>query len=351
MTVCYFGIYKSSYTRNSTLIRGLKENSVEVIECNTREASNKKYWQLIKKHQQIKNSYDVMVVGFPGQTIMPLAWVLAKLYRKKIIFDAFVSLYDSIILDRKQYSKKSIKSLKYWLLDWFSCKLADIVLLDADEHAKYFMKTFKIRPEKLKRILVSCDDSVMYPRENKNLYDYFLVHFHGTYIPIQGVEYIMEVANILKNENIKFNIVGRLKDYHLEIEKVKAWGLTGVNFIDFLPYRNLAEKINEADVCLGMFGKTEKAFRCGAFKITEAMACKKPVITGETPALREFLKDRESVLFCRMADAKDLAAKILELKNNSELRKKIADGAYRIYQNLLTPKAIAKELISIIKSI
>jgi len=93
LTICFFGIYKPNYTRNLTLMRGLKENGVQVIECGTRESGNKKYWQLIKKHQLIKRDYDVMVVAFPGHTIMPLAWLLAKLNRKKIIFDAFVSLY------------------------------------------------------------------------------------------------------------------------------------------------------------------------------------------------------------------------------------------------------------------
>ena len=154
MTICFFGIYKPSYTRNLTLVRGLKENGVQVIECGTRESGNKKYWQLIKKHQLIKRDYDVMVVAFPGHTIMPLAWLLAKLNRKKIIFDAFVSLYDSVILDRQQYSKKSLKALKYWLIDWFSCQLADKVLLDADEHIKYFVQTFKIKKEKFNRICV-----------------------------------------------------------------------------------------------------------------------------------------------------------------------------------------------------
>jgi len=351
MKVCYFGIYKPTYTRNSTLMRGLKENGVEVIECNTRQVSNAKYWQLIKRHQQIRHDYDVMVVGFPGQTIIPLAWLLAKLNRKKIIFDAFVSLYDSVILDRKQYSKKSLKALKYWLLDWLSCQLADQILLDADEHIKYFIQTFKIKPKKFNRILISCDDSVMYPRDNKISRDYFLVHFHGTYIPIQGIEYIIEAAKILKEENIKFNLIGRISDYKPEIDKAKAWGVTNINFIDFLPYEKLAEHIAEADICLGMFGKTEKALRCGAFKITEAMAMKKAVITGDTPAMREFLKDKESILFCQMANGQDLADKILELKNNPELRNKIAVGAYQVYQNYLTPKATAAELIKVINKI
>ncbi|MFA6410050.1 MAG: glycosyltransferase [Candidatus Buchananbacteria bacterium] len=348
MRVCYFGIYKPTYTRNLTLIGGLRENNIEVIECNTREKSNKKYFQLLKAYWPIRKNYDVMVVGFPGHTIMPLAWFLAKMSGKKIVFDAFVSMYDSVILDRAQYLPKSLMAKKYWAIDWLACKLADMILLDADEHIKFFIETFKIKKEKFKRILVSCDDKLIFPRQVEKEDKNFLVHFHGTYIPIQGVKYIIAAARILKNEDIKFNIVGRLKDYQPEIEKVKEWQLANINFIDFLPYEKLAEMIAKADVCLGMFGKTPKAFRCGAFKITESMAAKIATITGDTPAMREFLEDKKSCLFCKMADANDLAAKILELKNNSDLKEQIADGGYQVYLKLLTPKATAGELISVL---
>ena len=149
------------------MMRGLRENGVEVIECNTREPSNKKYFELIKKYWSLKKKIEVMVVGFPGHTIMPLAFLLAKLCGKKIVFDAFVSLYDSIILDRKQYRKISLKALKYWLIDFVSTHLADMVLLDAEAHAVYIRKEFKLKKEKVKAILVSCDDKIMYPRKVK----------------------------------------------------------------------------------------------------------------------------------------------------------------------------------------
>ncbi len=34
MTVLYFGIYNPNYSRNRVLIKGLRENSIEVLECN-----------------------------------------------------------------------------------------------------------------------------------------------------------------------------------------------------------------------------------------------------------------------------------------------------------------------------
>jgi len=344
MTVCYFGIYDPNNSRNRELISGLKENGVEVVQCRVDPAQPFKYWKLFKKHRQIKD-YDVMVVGFPGHPVMLLAKLVC---RKPIIFDAFVSLYDSNVFDRKSVSPYSFWALKYWLLDWLSCKLADRVLLDADEHIKYFVKTFRIKKEKFRRILVGTDDSIFYPRDCQKNTDKFLLLFQGTYIPLQGVEYMIRAAKILENENVQLDIIGRIKTYGPSVELSQKLDVKNVNFIDFMPQTELAERMARADVCLGFFGDTPKAKRCGAFKVTEALAMGKPVLTADTPAMREFLKDRESCLFCRGANAEDLAEKILELKNNPVLREKIADNGYKVYQEKLTPKALGKELKNII---
>ncbi len=348
MAVCYFGIYNPNHTRNRNLIDGLRQNGVEVLECNTREKSAKKYFQLIKMHRAVKQKYEVMIVGFPGHPIMPLAWLLARLNRKKIIFDAFISLYDSLVLDQKKYSPKSWQAKKYWLIDWLSLKLADIVLMEAQAYIDYLVATFRVPAQKCRRIFVGSDDKILYPRPKPKVGKEFLVHFHGTYLPIQGIPYIIEAAKILKDASINFNIIGKLKDYQPEIAKAQKWKLQNVNFIDFVPYAQLADLMAEADICLGMFGDAPKAKRCGAFKIVEAMAMKKALITADLPATRELLTNQQNALLCKIADAKDLADKILELKNDPSLRNRIAENGYKTFKAKLTPKVLGVELKNII---
>lgn len=355
LTVCYFGTYDPIYTRNKLNIKGLRENKVKVIECNTPQTPNKlkKYWALIKKHKQIKNDYDVMIVGFAGHAIMPLAWLLAKLNGKKLILDLFVSEYDSVILDRKQHPKNSLTAYKLWILDWVSAHLADICLLDADEHVSYFTKLFSMKKNKFRMLFPSCDENIFYPQEKQSNPDNkFIVHYHGSYSPIQGVSFIVQSAKFLENENIEFNIIGRLKNYKKEIELAKSLNIKNVNFIDIIPYKQLAMQMAKADLVLGMFGDTEKAMHCSAFKIIEGMAMKKPVVTGDTLALRELSPaGQENCFFCNMADSQDLADKILYVKNNPALTEKIAENGYKFCLKYLTPKAVGKELIKIINTL
>ena len=350
MKICYFGLYKIE-TRNRINMQGLRENGVEIIECQNREPGVKKYVELAKKYWPIRKGCALIFVAFPGYVVMPLAWILAKLTRKKIVLDGFMSAYDSMILDRKIYSKYSLQALKYYFLDWISCVLADRILLDADEYIKYYIKTFKIKKSKFRRLLVGSDNKMLYPRQQKKETDNFLAHFHGTYLPLQGIPYIIKAAKILENEEVEFNLIGRLNTYGEAIELSRKLNLKNVNFIDYMPYETLGDYMAKADVCLGMFGATGKAIRCSAFKVVEAIAMARPFITGDTPAMREIFKDRENCLYCRMMDADDLARKILELKNNSELREKIAKNGYRTYLKYFTPKAIGAELKSIFEEV
>jgi len=346
MKVCFFGIYNPNYSRNRVLIRGLKENGVEIIECNTKLKGIKKYLDLIKKHWSIRNKYDIMMVGFPGQQSMILARFLT---RKKIIFDAFTSLYDSLVLDRKIVERKSWKAKYYWFLDWLSCRLANKILLDTNEHIKYFVKTFKIPKEKFIRVFVGADHSSVAINNIDNIKEdkKFIVCFYGSYIPLQGVEYIIEASKILKNKDkdIQFNIIGsKIK------KKFEDDNLQNVNFIDNLNYSDLLFYIKSADVSLGIFGNTEKAQRVIPNKIYDAIAVGSAVITADTPAIRELFTNRENIFLCRISNPSDLVEKIIEIKHDRKLRVKIANNAYRLFQTKLLPQNIVRSFLKIISS-
>lgn len=356
--ICYFGAYSPNYARNKVNIEGLRESGVEVVECRVESTGLKKFLDLYKKHRLLRKKYDVMIVGFMGHTLVPLAWLLTRYPRKKLVFDAFISTYDSNIFDRKKHSRYGLMALKYWLIDWLSCVLPDLVLMDAEAHADYMSRTFHISRRKIKGLMVGCSDEVMYPRSQHkaplNVFEQvdsdFLVHFHGTYIPTQGIPYIIRAAKMLEDKGVGFNIVGKLSTYKESLDLAKELDIKNVSFFEYMPYEKLAESMSGADVCLGAFGDTDKAKRTYIFKIVEAMAMKKPVITGGTPALEEFLTDRKNVLFCRMADSRDLADKILNLKDDTILRNKIAEGGYELYKQRLTPKAIGLDLLNIISN-
>ncbi len=349
MRVLYFGFYDPDYARNRVLISGLRANGVEVLECHDNSSGLKKFFNLYKKHKAFKNKYDVIVIGFLGHTVVPFVKIISL---KPVVFDAFISLYDSNVFDRKSVKPKSIRAIYYWFLDWLSMKLADLVLFDTQEHINYVSKEFGIRKEKLRRIFVGTDDDIFYPRETLNIdmskYP-FTVYFHGSFIPLQGVDCIIKAAKLLEKEDIQFNILGNGQTYS-EIRKlVDGLKLKNLNFINRVEYDKLPEHINKSDICLGIFGNTEKAKRVIPNKVYECAAMKKPIITADTPAIRELFNEKDMVLI--KPDPENLVSAIINLKNNPSLRNNISENAYTKVKNFASPEILGRELKDVIKQL
>lgn len=345
LTVCYFGTYTSEYSRNSILISGLKKNGVDVIECRTDLRGFFKYINLIKKHWKMKKKYDVIIVGFQGVQ----AVILAKfLTRKTIIFDAFASLYDSMVMDRKSVKAGGFVARYYWWLDKISMTLADIVLFDTNEHIDYASNEFGIKKQKFRRIFVGADTNIFYPIKKKNNSEKFKVLFYGSFLPLHGIDYIVKAAKLLEKEkDIVFEIVGWGPEKEKIIELFNHLKPENLFFIGGLDKGLLREKIGEADLCLGIFGNTDKTKRVIPNKVYECIAMRRPVVTADTPAIRELFKDDELMLV-KIADHVSLANAIMFLKNNSELANSIAQKGYQKFLKFATPDILGKQLLEII---
>lgn len=309
----------------------------------------RKYFELIRKFLKIKkeNNLAAILVAFPGQEVMFLARFLT---RKPIIFDAFTSHYGGYILDRKYYSKKSPQAHYYRFLDKWSCRLADLVLLDTQAHIDFFIKEFDLPRKKFRKVFVGTDPSVFYPKEtSKN--DRFNVHFHGNYIPLQGVEYIIKAAKIVEKEEIHFNLIGRGQTYSKCRKLAEKLNVDNVDFIDFVPYEILPDYINKTDISLGIFGDTPKTDLVIPNKVFEAIACAKPVITASTPAIKEIFEHGKNCWLVPAADPEALVEAIVYLRDNHDVREKIAGGGYELYNDKFTPIVIGKRLEEIIQEI
>lgn len=349
MRILYFGIYDPNYSRNRVLIRGLKLNGVTVDELRARPLDRLWWCKLgFRGFKYIFKQYDYVFVGFSGQEAMILARLLFPF--SNIIFDAFTSHYGGYILDREYFNKNSLRARYYRFIDWLSCFLADKVLLDTDAHIRFFVREFGLNLKKFIRVFVGTDESVMKPSENPSPHNVFTVHFHGSFIPLQGVDIILQTAKILKNENILFKIIGKGPMYPKVEEYIIKNDLKNVILEGKVPYTNLPTKISDTDVCLGIFGKSPKTQIVIPNKVYEAIAVGRPVITADTPAIRELFDGGNNILLCDVADPSSLAEKIRLIMNDDNLRRRIAKNGYDLFQNKLRSDIIAKDLLDVLQN-
>ncbi len=347
ITVLYFGFYDPSFTTNKVLINGLRQNDVSVIECCDHSPGLKKFIKLFFKHRKLRDQYDAMVIGFAGQLAVPFAKIIT---RKPVIFSGQVSLYDANVLDRQVVKAGSLKSLYYWLLDWLAVRLVDRVIMATQSNIDHFSEKFGVKKEKYRRIFNGAEDDIFRPLESVKTEKDFLVSFHGTFIPLHGVEFIVRAAKILESEGIRFLIIGRGQEKKRILDISRTLQLKNIEFIDFMPKNELVFKLAGSDICLGTFGGNARAQREIAHKIFECLAMRKPLITADTPAIKELFNEEE-LLLVKPADPESLAEGILKLKNDLVLRARLAQNGYDKFMKSASCKVLGGEFRGIINEL
>lgn len=305
------------YLRNVQEIELLKQKAeVRVIGSYAKSYVKrlfKVYFQLLTV--SMKNA-DEIFVGFAPQLVVPFwNW---KLKKKKVTIDFFISLYDTLVFDRKKFKEGSLPARVVKWMDQRTIRHADHIIADTKAHGRYFTEEFHADPEKLEVLYLTADKSIYYPREQKKpaaYEDKFVVLYFGSVLPLQGVEIVLEAMELLKDrKDIQFEMIGPIgKQY----QKPQADNIT---YIPWLCQEELAEHIAYSDLCLAGHFNDEimKAKRTIPGKAYIYRAMGKPMILGDNAATREiFTEGEDGVYFVKMGDA---GAVVERLSNPGRLR-------------------------------
>jgi len=292
--------------------------------------------------------YDVLIVGYGGLCDPVVARLLSVFRRRPIVYDAFLSVYDSVVHDRKLCKPRSPKAWLFWWYDALLCRCADAVLLDTAAHIAYFVQEFGIPPSKFIRVWIGSDKEHFRvptperPRQVRKL----KVLFWGTFIPLHGLETIVQAAHKLQDRNdLCITIIGN-GQIENEIKALAARQPANVlEFLPAMPYDELVPRIIEADICLGIFGATKKTQRVIPCKVYECLYFGKPTITADTPAAAELLTHGTNVWLVPCSDPDALAVAIEHLAADSRLRERLCAGARELYRRECCQLSIGTSLL------
>lgn len=328
------------YVRNRVLVRALRRNhKLRVLGSNNRRYPVR-FARVIPRVLTSTKRYDHHFAGFLGQPLVPFMWARGM---RPLILDAFVSVYDTLVLDREQHSRNSpYARLTHWLDSW-SIRKADLVLVDTPASAEFFAREFGADPAKLLPVPVGADESVFFPRERRNDSSTLTVLYLSTYLPLHGVDTVVNAAGELKDPSIRFVIVGRGPERANIDALVRRHALDKVEFIDWLPFERLPELIADCDIFLGgHFSRgNEKAQRVVPGKVFQGLAMQRPVILGDCRANRDWFEDGTNARFVPMADPVALARAISDLAADPSGREEIARAGRALYERWFSEEAIA----------
>lgn len=362
MRVCYWGTYDRDSVRNRVLIAGLRQAGAQVRECHAtvwrerqqRVAETARHGLSLRLLLRFGWAYahlsarllfmprpDVVVVGYPGYTDVLVARPICWLRRVPLVLDAFLSIYETAVVDRALVSPGSLKARLLWHVERLACSLADLVLLDTEADCAFFRTTYG--RGRYARLWVGAEEPPQVENIGQRQGEGLDVLFVGTFIPLHGVEHILRAAAILQPiaPEVRITLIGSGQTYTAMQQLAKELALTNVIWGPaWLDAPQLAQRCTSADVLLGIFGASNKAQRVIPLKAFAALAYGRPLLTADTSGIREALQPGETAFLCPSGDPAALAVAILAIRDAPAQAAQVAAQGHALYRQQFTPSAI-----------
>ena len=337
--VVFWGTYDLSKPRVRLLLAGARAVGIEVTECHIN------VWSGVEDKSQLNGlgtklrrlfswfsayplliwrylllpAHDAVVIGYMGQLDIIVLWPFARLRGVPVIWDAFISLYDTVVDDRGMVSKRSPIAWLLYAWEWLACRAANMVFLDTKAQARYFEDLFRLPSGSVKRVAVGAETDIFSVSAETRCKDIekdpFTILFYGQFIPLHGIDTILEAARRveLAGKVARWVVVGQGQEEERIETLIRHLGVKSIERVAWVPYDQLVEWIRRADVCLGIFGTSGKAARVIPNKVYQILAAQRPLITADTPAVRELLEEGPCIRLVPSGDAEALASVVLEM--------------------------------------
>lgn len=296
-----------------------------------------------------------VVVSSPSLFPVKFAKKLAKKFHTKFLFEVR-DIWPQTLIELSNFHPMHplIKFMEYY--EKFAYKKADKIISLLPMAKEYFQKKGMsedkfvylpngIEVEEIKSVSLPQYISEKIPR------DKFIVAYSGTVGIANNLEYLVDVANILKdNKDIHFIILGQGGEKQRLQDLVKRLELVNITFLDPIKkelVKSFLEKIDIAFISL----LPENLFRLGVSpnKVFEYMYVKKPILWA-IEAGNNLVEDAECGLSVPLNDVVMLKESILRLKElGGDMLDELGENGYNFVHTHHSYKMLAEKLIKIIE--
>jgi glycosyltransferase involved in cell wall biosynthesis len=366
LRVCLFGSYdRVAHSRIGILEAALREGGADIVEAHVpawpggtdeklaaarhplsprRLVRLARTWSLLAARYRRVGPHDVVLVGYFGHLDVLLARVLAR--RKRRVLDMFLSVYDTVVLDRRTVDPASLQARLARLLDRLAVRASDLALLDTSQQVDFATGELGLPASKLAAVPVGAEPA-SFPTRPLPGDGPLKVLFYSTFIPLHGAGTVAKAIRQVSGEEVAFTVVGRGQERAAFDREVA--GLDGVNVHDWVSYERLGELVAGHHVVLGLFGVTGKALRVVPAKVYQAACAGRAIVTADTPATRTAFKSDEVVLVPR-GDPDALATALRELIKDRARVAELGHRAQARFERDYAPAAIAPRLVELLGS-
>ncbi len=366
MRITVFGTYDTAmHPRIATIAEGLAARGFDVAECNVplgldtaarvdmlarpwRAAALPlrlaRRWAALTRMARRMPRPDVVVVGYLGHFDVHLARLLFRRGRVPVILDHLVGASDT---GRDRRLDGGIRQVLLRMIDAAALRAADIIVVDTAEHLLALPERHQSRAVVVAvgaptawhqagdagvRAGTPADGAARGPLR---------VVFYGLYTPLQGAPVIGAALGRIAGAPVEITMIGRGQDEGRTRDAAAA--NDAVRWLDWVPASELPALVASYDVCLGIFGTSEKAQRVVPNKVFQGAAAGCAIVTSDTAPQRRVLG--EAAILVPPGDADALAAALLRLAADGTARDEARRKARELARRRFTPDQVVAPLV------
>jgi len=333
--------------RHRVLARGLEEGGIRTETVPLPGRALRRMRTLASLPAGLLERADLVFLPKVAQLHAPFTRLVRRRAPGRLVADYFVSLHMTEI-DRKRAHRAPIRSFRSYLLDRLLSLGADHFITDTAAHRDALAARYGLPADRTTVVPVGAEPVAVPPPRDRRPSDPLEVLFVGHFIPLHGIEVVLEAARILGNDSgVRFTLIGDGQTRPEAERTVRRMGVSSITFLPPVSYQELAGPIENTDVMLGIFSTGLKAQLVVPKKAYLALAAARCLVTADTPAARECLAGGENALLVRPGHAPDLAEALAALRDAPPLCRNLGAAGHRLYRRRFTPRRIADAFLTL----
>jgi len=312
--------------------------------------ANYKLLKLLKKEENIES----IIILFPGIIDIIFLNIFGRKYSDLIIYDYFISFFQTIVVDRKIIKSKKLKFIIFHLEKVF-LKIPNLLIVETIPIKDYLLKTFN-NSLKINCLLTPISFQFLnlnnYRIKNEKKIDFI---YWGTYINLHGLDILLNAAKI-NNDNFNIYLLGDGQEYNNIYNLSKKLNLKNITFDKTLfakeeRFDYFFKLIANSKIAIGPLSNSDKNKIVITSKVIEAAALNIPIISYKNDCI-DFYDMEKNAYYVNEPLIENTASTMKLAVDNYDknLDDEITTNAFNWYKKFCTQESFDKNLFDAIKN-
>jgi glycosyltransferase involved in cell wall biosynthesis len=234
--------------------------------------------------------------------------------------------------------------------------LADAIICPSAVTRAY-IASLGVPRERITVIPNGVDTGQFVPQPIPPVADHPTLLYLGTLADWQGLELLLTAMPAIRARHpVRLRIVGSGRGRQRKdlLKRIHKLGLDeAVSIEPAVPHHEVPGLISQAAVCLAPLTYNDRNVTqgCCPLKILEYMACGRPVVAANLPAVRELAREGVDALLFTPDDPADLARCVVVLLDDPSMAQGLADRAARRASDRFSWRRAQKQLLQVYKNL